>query len=160
MTAFALRGLLGRKLRTVLTALAIVLGVAMVSGTYVLTDSIKNAFGTIFTETYRGTEAAITGKSAIDLSSNGTTNAPSFDESLLPKVKALPAVGSMNMGSPPSSPSTTAAMGAGPVTSTLVMVTVTAPAVTAAIALCRIAARRFRGSWSDRVVKSQTRSTW
>ena len=44
MTRFALRGLLGRKLRTVLTALAIVLGVAMVSGTYVLTDSIKNAY--------------------------------------------------------------------------------------------------------------------
>ena len=36
----ALKGLLGRKLRAALTAVAIVLGVAMVSGTYVLTDSI------------------------------------------------------------------------------------------------------------------------
>ena len=44
MTAFALKGLLGRKLRTILTATAIVLGVAMMSGTYVLTDSIKSAF--------------------------------------------------------------------------------------------------------------------
>jgi putative ABC transport system permease protein len=35
-----LRGLLGRKLRTILTAVAIILGVAMVSGTFVLTDSI------------------------------------------------------------------------------------------------------------------------
>ena len=44
MMRFALRGLLGRKLRTVLTALAIILGVAMVSGTFVLTDSITGAF--------------------------------------------------------------------------------------------------------------------
>ena len=44
MTRVALRGILGRKLRTVLTAFAIVLGVAMVSGSYVLTDSIQKAF--------------------------------------------------------------------------------------------------------------------
>ena len=37
-----------------LTAIAIVLGVAMVTGTYVLTDSIKGAFDGIFTEIYRG----------------------------------------------------------------------------------------------------------
>ena len=34
------QGPLGRKLRTALTAIAVVLGVAMISGTYVLTDSI------------------------------------------------------------------------------------------------------------------------
>ena len=55
MLTVALRGLLGRKLRAVLTAFAIVLGVATVSGTYVLTDSISNAFDAIFTQTYRGT---------------------------------------------------------------------------------------------------------
>jgi putative ABC transport system permease protein len=47
MINVALRGLLGRKLRAALTAIAIVLGVAMVSGTYVLTDTIKAAFGTV-----------------------------------------------------------------------------------------------------------------
>ena len=49
MTSFALKGLLTRKLRTALTAIAIVLGVAMVSGTFVLTDSIDKAFDSIFT---------------------------------------------------------------------------------------------------------------
>ena len=44
MTRFALKSLAGRKLRTFLTALAIVLGVAMISGTYVLTDTIDRAF--------------------------------------------------------------------------------------------------------------------
>ena len=92
MMRVALSGLLGRKLRTALTAIAIVLGVAMVTGTYVLTDSIKGAFNGIFTEIYRGTDATITGKSAFDLSSDNGTTAPAFDESLLPRVRALPEV--------------------------------------------------------------------
>ena len=65
---FALKGLLGRKLRTALTAFAIVLGVAMVSGTFVLTDSIDKAFDSIFTESRAGSTAVITGKSAFDIS--------------------------------------------------------------------------------------------
>src|SRR5215208_5222951 len=92
MVCVALRGLLGRKLRSILTAFAIVLGVATVSGTYVLTDSISNAFDNIFSGIYRGTDAAITGKSAFDLSEEGTVVPPAFDESLLPKVRALPDV--------------------------------------------------------------------
>src|SRR5262249_11091023 len=39
---------------------------------------------------YVGTDAAITGKSAID--PNSSNNLPSFGQTLLPKVKALPAV--------------------------------------------------------------------
>jgi putative ABC transport system permease protein len=89
---FALRGLTGRKLRTALTAIAIVLGVAMVSGTYVLTDSISNAFDAIFSQSYAGTDAVITGKSAFDLGQSGTTTAPPFPESVLADVKALPDV--------------------------------------------------------------------
>jgi len=92
VTTFALKSLFSRKLRTALTAIAIVLGVAMISGTYVLTDSISSAFDAIFTQTYRGTDAVISGKSAFDLSSNGLTTAPPFDESLLQKVKQLPDV--------------------------------------------------------------------
>ena len=93
MVRFAIRGLLGRKLRTALTAIAVVLGVAMISGTYVLTDSIGTAFDSIFGETYKNTDAAITGKSAFDLSNDNNTGAPpSFDESLLPTVKQLPDV--------------------------------------------------------------------
>jgi putative ABC transport system permease protein len=92
MTLFALRGILGRKLRTVLTAVAIVLGVAMVSGTFVLTDSISGAFDAIFTSTYRNTDAVVSGKSAFKLSDQNSETDPSFDESLLTRVKALPDV--------------------------------------------------------------------
>ena len=52
MIRVALRGLAGRKFRTVLTAIAIVLGVAMMSGAYVLTDTIDKAFDAIFVESY------------------------------------------------------------------------------------------------------------
>src|SRR5438105_9086445 len=93
MIKFALRALIQRKLRTVLTALAIVLGVAMVSGTYVLTDSIGTAFHSIVGETYKNTDAAITGKSAIGSSNNGNVTSAAFDQSLLDKVRALPEVG-------------------------------------------------------------------
>jgi putative ABC transport system permease protein len=92
----ALRGLATRKLRSVLTAFAIVLGVATVSGTYVLTDSIRDAFGTIFSSAYRGTDVAITGKSAVSATSN--TNLPPFDESLLAKVKQLSGVAAATGG--------------------------------------------------------------
>src|SRR3954452_20226283 len=79
---------MARKLRSVLTAVAIVLGVAMVCGTYVLTDSIHSAFDSIFTDIYRGTDATITGKSAF----GSQENAPSFEESLLARVRGLPDV--------------------------------------------------------------------
>jgi putative ABC transport system permease protein len=100
VTAFSLKGLLGRKLRTILTALAIVLGVATVSGTYVLTDSIDKAFNSIFTNSRTGSDAVISGKSAFDLTGGNGVTAPAFDQSLLEKVRSLPdireAAGSVN----------------------------------------------------------------
>ncbi|MGH2882315.1 MAG: ABC transporter permease, partial [Solirubrobacteraceae bacterium] len=99
MTQVALRGLLGRKLRAALTAFAIVLGVAMVSGTFVLTDTIKAAFTTVFTTVYQNTDAVITGKSAISSSNNGNApTTPSLPASLLTKVQALPSVGAASGG--------------------------------------------------------------
>src|SRR5437899_12557265 len=65
----------------------------MVSGTYVLTDSIGTAFDSIFGETYKNTDAAITGKSAIGTSNNGNVTSAAFDQSLLDTVRGLPEVG-------------------------------------------------------------------
>jgi putative ABC transport system permease protein len=85
-----LRGLFGRKLRTVLTAVAIILGVAMVSGTYVLTDSIDKAFGSIFTDVRKGSDVVVTGKAATS-TDNGST-APTLPDALLGKIRSLPGV--------------------------------------------------------------------
>jgi len=99
VTQVALRGLLGRKLRAALTAFAIVLGVAMVSGTFVLTDTIKSAFNTVFTTVYQNTDAVITGKSAISSGNNGNApTTPSLPASLLTQVSALPSVAQASGG--------------------------------------------------------------
>jgi putative ABC transport system permease protein len=92
----ALKGLAGRKLRAALTAVAIVLGVAMISGTYILTDTIKSAFGTVFTEVYKRTDVVVTGKSALSSGEeegghNGRL-APAFSETLLATVRTAPGV--------------------------------------------------------------------
>ena len=92
MTRVALRGLWGRKLRTVLTAVAIVLGVALVAGTLVLTDSIQKAFDNIFTDSRQGSSVVISGKSAFDLADDSGATAPPMNESLLQTVKSQPDV--------------------------------------------------------------------
>jgi putative ABC transport system permease protein len=85
----ALRGLAGRKLRAVLTAVAIVLGVAMISGTYILTDTINRAFTTLFTESYAGTDAVVTGR-GLDISIDGEAPpSPPVDASLLETVRGV-----------------------------------------------------------------------
>ncbi|MDE3024603.1 MAG: FtsX-like permease family protein [Acidobacteriota bacterium] len=71
----------------------------MISGTYVLTDTIKAAFSTVFTTVYAKTDAVITGKSALGNTPN-TNNGlpPSFPESLLAKVQRLPGVAAATGG--------------------------------------------------------------
>ena len=54
MLSLALRGLAARKLRGALTAFAILLGVAMVAGTFMLKGSVDKAFDDIFAERQRG----------------------------------------------------------------------------------------------------------
>jgi putative ABC transport system permease protein len=89
VTRFAIRGLLGRKLRAVLTGIAIVLGVAMISGTYILTDTIDRAFSTLFTQSYAGTDAVVQGEGP-DLSIEGAAAPnPPVDASLLETVRGV-----------------------------------------------------------------------
>jgi putative ABC transport system permease protein len=89
MIRITLRGLLTRKLRSSLTAIAIVLGVCMISGTYVLTDTINGSFDSLYKEIYKGTDASITGRSVVKNQYSGMGILPSFPESLLAKVKSV-----------------------------------------------------------------------
>ena len=59
MRKIAVRGLLARKLRLALTALAVALGVTLIAGTYIFTDTITKSFDNIFTETNKGTDVAL-----------------------------------------------------------------------------------------------------
>src|ERR1700691_304889 len=59
-----LKGLLAHKLRLALTAVAIVLGVMFVSGTFVLTDTLHNTFTTLFNGVYQTVSSQLGGRPA------------------------------------------------------------------------------------------------
>lgn len=57
-----LRGLLARKLRLLLTALSITLGVAFVAGTFVLTDTMSYTFDHLFENVTQGVDVSVRGR--------------------------------------------------------------------------------------------------
>ena len=73
----------------VLTALAIGLGVAMVSGSFVLTDTISKAFTSIFSSAYEHTDAVVSGKKLVDYSSSGNAT---VSPALLEQIRQQPDV--------------------------------------------------------------------
>jgi putative ABC transport system permease protein len=89
MFALALRDLGTRKLRTILTSIAIVLGVMMISGTYILTDTIDKSFDDIFTNANQGIDAVVSSREAID--TMDSSNTP-ISASILDKVRATDGV--------------------------------------------------------------------
>jgi len=62
------KSLLARKLRLLLTALAVVLGVSFVAGTLILGDTLNRTFDKLFATAYSGTDVGVRGKSAFDVS--------------------------------------------------------------------------------------------
>jgi putative ABC transport system permease protein len=89
MLAVALKGIASRKLRAISTTLAVLLGVALVAGTYVLTDTINRSFDDIFDTALKGTDVIVTPKEIV---SQETSEPPAFDASLLERVERIPGV--------------------------------------------------------------------
>ena len=89
MTAVVLGGLRMRKLRAAMTAIAIVLGVAMISGTYVLMDTTLHAFDNLFATAYSKAQVVVVGKSPI---SGVGVRTPPVSASVLTRIRALPQV--------------------------------------------------------------------
>src|SRR4051794_6276111 len=90
MIGVALKGLATRKLRAILTAFAIVIGVSMVSGTFVLTDTLQKSFGGLFEASSSNTDAVIRGKEVVKNSTTGS--GVTIAQSTLTKVRHLPQV--------------------------------------------------------------------
>jgi putative ABC transport system permease protein len=93
MIRATVKGLLGRKLRTALTAFAIVLGVAMVTGAYVVTDTMLGAAKKLENASYSGSDAVVSAKKAFtsDVNSAGNGTSP-IPESLVGRVRSVPEV--------------------------------------------------------------------
>ncbi len=93
MFRVTLRGLLARKVRLLLSAIAVVLGVAMVSGTYVLTDTISSAFDNLFSSVNRNTAVAVRGATGAGFSNTASdADRPPLPQSLVAKIRAVPGV--------------------------------------------------------------------
>lgn len=85
-----IKGLLAHKLRLGLTALAVVLGVGFISGTFVLTDTMNSTFDNLFQDVNKGIDVIVRSESAFE-SQLGGSRQP-FDESVLQTVSAIPGV--------------------------------------------------------------------
>jgi putative ABC transport system permease protein len=66
MFKLTVRGLVAHKLRFLLTGIAVVLGVAFVSGTLVFTDTVKKTFDELFESVYDGTDALVRNENKLD----------------------------------------------------------------------------------------------
>jgi len=86
----AWRSLTAHKLRTFLTTLAILLGVAMICGTYVLSDQIDRGFKNIFTDAYKGIDVTITRKAKFNSGMSAATEG--LPESLEQTVREVDGV--------------------------------------------------------------------
>ena len=89
MTKVALRGLLSRKLRSVLTGFAVVIGVAFVVGTLVFTDTIDESFKNLFERTSQGVDVSVEARQAVK---SDFSVPPTMPADTLEKVKAVPGV--------------------------------------------------------------------
>src|SRR5271170_988611 len=90
MRNVTIKGLLAHKLRLALTALAIVLGVAFISGTFVLTDTLNNTFTVLFGSIYHKIDFQVRGVAQLGSGANATRN--ELPESLLATVRRVPGV--------------------------------------------------------------------
>ena len=90
MLRMSLRGLLARKLRTALTAFAVVIGVAFVSGTFIFTDTINASFTDLFERVSRGVDVDVTAKQAVEGDFGGRTQP--LPAGTLEKVQAVDGV--------------------------------------------------------------------
>ena len=90
MIMVALRGLWGRKTRAALTAISIVLGTAMITGTFVVRDQITGAFTQIFDTGLSKTDVVASKKTAFS-SSNGDQAGP-LPASVIDTIKGVDGV--------------------------------------------------------------------
>ena len=88
-----LKSVLSRKLRLVLSGLAVVLGVMFVSGAFVLTDTLGRSFDSLFASVYADMDASVSAKPAVSVQDGaddrGVATVPA---DLVARVKAVPGV--------------------------------------------------------------------
>ncbi|OHX02505.1 MULTISPECIES: ABC transporter permease [Micromonospora] len=93
MLRATLKSLLARKLRLLLSGLAVVLGVMFVSGAFVLTDTLGRSFDAVFADAYAEVDVSVEAKPKIDVSTTeGMPLSTPMPASVLDRIKAVPGV--------------------------------------------------------------------
>jgi putative ABC transport system permease protein len=91
MLKTTISGLMARKLRLFATALSVLLGVAFMAGTFVLTDTIARTFHDLFGSVYVNTDAVVRGRTALP-SAEADARRPRVDATLVRTVAGVPGV--------------------------------------------------------------------
>jgi putative ABC transport system permease protein len=98
MLRATIKSLLARKLRLLLTALAVVLGVGFTAGTFVLTDTALASFDDLFGQAFANIDVVVQAHQAFNPTEGGSGGGGGgqelnpVPESILPKVRAVPGV--------------------------------------------------------------------
>ncbi len=92
MARLVLRGFLQRKLRVVLTAIAIALGVALMAGTYILTDTINQSFAGIFKTAAKNDSVVISPSQTLGNGARERSQTSPINEQMLARVRSTPGV--------------------------------------------------------------------
>jgi putative ABC transport system permease protein len=102
MLRATLRGLFARKLRLLLASFAVLLGIAFVSGAFILTDSLTKVFDNLFATINQGTAVTVQGVAAFDSAGPGESNREPVPQAVLDRVSTVDGVASAigNVGQP------------------------------------------------------------
>src|SRR5579864_3529053 len=94
MLRATLKSLAAHKLRLALTAIAIVLGVSFMAGTFVLTDTVKRSFDTLFKQVNASVDVVVQGKAPYGTGGFRSfgQNRPPVPASVVPTVRDVPGV--------------------------------------------------------------------
>src|SRR5687767_11157933 len=92
MLKATLKALLAHKLRFALTAVAVLLGVTFVSGTYAFTDTMDDVFNTMITDATAGVDVYVQPKTSFESTADFGTASPGFDEKLVETVRSVDGV--------------------------------------------------------------------
>ena len=90
MLKVTLRGLMAHKVRLIATALSVLLGVAFMSGTQVLTSSISASFDKVFSDVYASIDVVVRSNNKVETPFGSQRTR--ISESVLPTVTGVPGV--------------------------------------------------------------------
>lgn len=91
MFRIALKGVLARKGRLFLTALAVIMGTAFLAGSFIFTDTIRRTFDNLFADVYKDTDAYVRSPNVIE-GDFGMETRGTIPESDVDRVEEVPGV--------------------------------------------------------------------